>query len=627
MATSAQHMNAIESETGPAFRKAEKPPITANPAFAWIVALWFAALLGIGSLILPVALLERASLASGLPSLLPFAAPPLGFTARLLLAICGTVGGGALGFILARRLGAARAAASHRAIPAIAADRAPLDAAADLDAEGIDAHDDLPQPKARRRALAMEEEEGHSDFLNLVPLPGAADLHADTAEGAAMEASEEAHGASGSEGEEARADAEEPFVLEADAALPEDDDREQARQEFLPSPTEPAPRPSLGISFDEPVQAAATARDPLPFSPPSMARIEPHAEEDAGSEHKNPSAPNPDDAAAATEFGPESEESVSDKLYFEAEEPNEAACFDDSPSPELGDEDADEALMEEQNEGLVQLVQRLGSTLEKHREWAARQAAQPPAEAETSVAQGHVSARLDTQETHKARPMPFDPAAAEEAEQAMAAYFAKADAGAAAPFAKEHAEPEPGESFVAAPEAQENEGSRPRYGSFAGTLAAAGPQAAPEDGEVDDSEDEIAEIAASFTLPLKQEQPAPIPRPAFDQPPAATTPPAEPEASAEPDDSRAAPRNPFRRDSEEYVRIEEPEDQEGITEPAVLFPNQTKARFAQPASRAFDPPVSDGTSSRGAPARPAPSNDDNERALREALMNLQRMGK
>ena len=36
-----------------------KPPISTHPAFPAITALWFAALLGFGSLVLPIALLER----------------------------------------------------------------------------------------------------------------------------------------------------------------------------------------------------------------------------------------------------------------------------------------------------------------------------------------------------------------------------------------------------------------------------------------------------------------------------------------------------------------------------------------------------------------------------------------
>ena len=71
-----------------------------------------------------------------------------------------------------------------------------------------------------------------------------------------------------------------------------------------------------------------------------------------------------------------------------------------------------------------------------------------------------------------------------------------------------------------------------------------------------------------------------------------------------------------------------------MTETAVLFPNQQARKASTPAantSRPFDAPAApanEGTAETDQrAARPQPSNDDNERALREALMNLQRMGK
>jgi hypothetical protein len=46
-----------------------------------------------------------------------------------------------------------------------------------------------------------------------------------------------------------------------------------------------------------------------------------------------------------------------------------------------------------------------------------------------------------------------------------------------------------------------------------------------------------------------------------------------------------------------------------------------------PAARAFDPPGGQARVPAARADRPRPSNDDNERALREALLNLQRMSK
>ena len=55
-------------------------PLTAHRWFPATVALWFAALLGLGSLVLPASLFEAAVGASGIASVGPGAEPPLGLT-------------------------------------------------------------------------------------------------------------------------------------------------------------------------------------------------------------------------------------------------------------------------------------------------------------------------------------------------------------------------------------------------------------------------------------------------------------------------------------------------------------------------------------------------------------------
>jgi len=89
--------------------EAARLPVSLHPAFPGIVALWFAALLGIGSLVLPSVLLDRVVSATGLASLLPAAAPPLGMTTRAIIAILGALAGAALGVAVARRVAAAHA--------------------------------------------------------------------------------------------------------------------------------------------------------------------------------------------------------------------------------------------------------------------------------------------------------------------------------------------------------------------------------------------------------------------------------------------------------------------------------------------------------------------------------------
>lgn len=79
-------------------------PITAHRLFPALVALWFAALLGLGSFVVPASLIERASSAAGLAALVPAAAPPLGLTARLLIAGVMTIVGVVAGLVLALRL-------------------------------------------------------------------------------------------------------------------------------------------------------------------------------------------------------------------------------------------------------------------------------------------------------------------------------------------------------------------------------------------------------------------------------------------------------------------------------------------------------------------------------------------
>ena len=82
-------------------------PVTAHRAFPAIVALWFAALLSISSLVVPPEKLSAVVSALGIPHVIPAAAPPLGVTARALLALAmagaGVVVGLLIGLNIARR--------------------------------------------------------------------------------------------------------------------------------------------------------------------------------------------------------------------------------------------------------------------------------------------------------------------------------------------------------------------------------------------------------------------------------------------------------------------------------------------------------------------------------------------
>ena len=88
-------------------RKATRhKPITAHRLFPAFAGLWFAALFGLVSFALPVGVVQKVVVASGLPHLVAAAAPPLGFTARALVALLLTGVGGMLGLIVGLRLGA-----------------------------------------------------------------------------------------------------------------------------------------------------------------------------------------------------------------------------------------------------------------------------------------------------------------------------------------------------------------------------------------------------------------------------------------------------------------------------------------------------------------------------------------
>lgn len=220
------------------------PPVTQHPAFPAIVALWFAALLGLGSMVLPASLLEAMTSATGLSSVIPGAAPPLGFTARGLIALVAAAAGAATGLILARKLVAGQIAGISstrlaRATHSTAAPR-PINAHAELGSEGLD------QPlfgnrrdSGRRRALSVTDEARTSDLLGdlteAAPLPTAEPEPEDLLDLAGMPDEEEF--ADGREPHfihreiaEAARDGDEPVTTFAyfDADAPEDEADESA---------------------------------------------------------------------------------------------------------------------------------------------------------------------------------------------------------------------------------------------------------------------------------------------------------------------------------------------------------------------------------------------------------------
>lgn len=126
-------------------------PVTAHRLFPAFAALWFAALFGLGSLAIPGSLLGAVVLKTGLPALVPAAAPPLGFTAHLLVAFALAVFGAALGLALALRL-RPKGKADVRCAAPVAPDAVPEPEAA-YKVRARDAHPDAPP----RRPLVLTE--------------------------------------------------------------------------------------------------------------------------------------------------------------------------------------------------------------------------------------------------------------------------------------------------------------------------------------------------------------------------------------------------------------------------------------------------------------------------------------
>lgn len=129
-----------------------QPSIARHPLFPAIVATWFAALLSLGSLAVRPALLEAMVLKVHADLLIPAAAPPLGLTARLLLALALAALGAGLGAAVVRRIAAP----------------APQKTAVSTEPPAA--------PVTRRRALALTPETPAFVPHEPAPLPGVLDI-------------------------------------------------------------------------------------------------------------------------------------------------------------------------------------------------------------------------------------------------------------------------------------------------------------------------------------------------------------------------------------------------------------------------------------------------------------------
>ncbi|MGB3740079.1 MAG: hypothetical protein WA948_12105 [Pontixanthobacter sp.] len=179
--------------------KAAAPvPLSAHPIFPLVVATWFAALFGIGSLLLPVILFETALGATGISAWLPAAQAPFGLTARVLVGAVAALIGAIAGVLIARRFAIAQRGRDGRPARRTAA-KTPIISREELGSDSLDTPVDPseaqaeggpfapvppeptryapvpPEPTryaAERRAFGMSDDGEWDDPCESAPLPG-----------------------------------------------------------------------------------------------------------------------------------------------------------------------------------------------------------------------------------------------------------------------------------------------------------------------------------------------------------------------------------------------------------------------------------------------------------------------
>lgn len=625
-------------------------PITAHPLFPAVVALWFGALFGLGSLAVRPSLLESVVIASRIDLLIPAAAPPLGLTARILVALGMAALGGALGLLIARRITRPKVEVRQRkrtgvaredAAPPVRARDAFGDAAArqpiSVD-NGYGADDDAGAGAlaGRRRPLAVELPEEAYVPHEMAPLPGGApqifsisELELDAGMTGAAGAAEPVAAQSPLDLGRFAQSAEPAAASAPAAALPLDLNAPApvaARQEFVASPDAAAAAPVaerqiFGASIvDDHVAPEFVRATGFKTSVFEVEAAVPLFQPGTVSDHQ-PAAP-----------------------VLTAEPPNEsepAAPAADSLPP-LG------------TLGMTELAARLAESMRRRR--AARAAAALAAAAPAAVPEEPGAGEAVLDEPLVAGREPYTPFAQYAPTEPIPAPFARSEP---APAPEAFAEAELGTEVapVAAPESA----PLPRLGS-AMPVAAAPLEVPPatlampaalrpltlDEPFADDDDD----VLASLLPPRHLAMPATS---------AATPVVAEAEAALVEDEALgaedkcgslldlgvSAPSRP------QFVRIEEPDAERAAFEPVVIFPGQAAlgaaatgsyapamsgfapapapAPFSAPADsapfRQFDAPSAVGA---GQPiVNPAAAAtldpEETERALRAALANLQRM--
>lgn len=298
-------------------------PIVRHPLFPAIVALWFAALFGLGSMAVRASLLESLVISSHLDLIVPQAAPPLGVTARVLVAAVMAIVGGLIGLFLARRLARPKPVARERRRGA-----APLEVSRPVSRYA--APDPLPDAETeseeqtvasgRRGALVAAGHE-HRDFTphEAAPLPGGQPQILDVTEF-------EFAGINQAEPEaQALPETSPPMELDAFTALEPETPKawEPAAESAAVADADFVPAPQVARTFDAPAEPArafdAPRAEPVQsqaFAPPVAEPVQPQAFEPALAE-SDPIEPEPATFAPASFARP-----------FEAPQPVESAPAD-----------------------------------------------------------------------------------------------------------------------------------------------------------------------------------------------------------------------------------------------------------------------------------------------------------
>ena len=644
-------------------KPAPAKPITAHQLFPAVVALWFGALFGLGSLAVRPSLLESLVIKSRIDLIVPAAAPPLGITARILVALILAAIGAGIGIALARRLARPKPEQRERKRGAgsvvedsdklhggrhfaDATTRAPLSISEDLrpDLASSDGGFGTGGLAPRRRSLAIAHEE--VDFVphDLAPLPGGVPQILDIGE---VRISPEVSEAPLELSDYAPAQAK-PVELDWNNAAP---------VQSAPGAEPQAPR-QVFQSFDSPAAAPVIASEAFTAHHHDIAQEAAAAAADGRQVFGMPSQPAPQDSPRQIFGQPVIGDHVDPEFVkaagltasvFASEAPSplfpprEAATsltarpadFTVPPDPQVPAYPVPEAAIAPTQIGaglgMDDLAARLAESMARRR--AARSGQTAELQAEPAPESSPAPA-----------PAPFETAVAVLVESEIAS--------------PQTAEPEP--AMLAVPQPYTPPlGAEPLARVAAPVAAVTSVTAIAEPVTAESDPQPVPSAMRPFDLGGFEEDEASLasllPPRLIALPPVLTAAPARPEAAAPltptplaaPADEAeianegvaeeiygsllgVAPAAPIRTG---YVRIEEPEAEHAATEPVVIFPGQMTRPIVPVSSedagsfRRFDAPASAG---QGQPiaANQALSEVDSEeaqRALRSALANLQRM--